>query len=358
MIFYWLFFLLLSALAFIETRRLAYPNGYINPSLNPLWWFFILILSIFIGLRHQVGGDWGSYKIYFDLMAYQDLSQIFDVNHDMGYAGLNWLVNVIGYDIYLVNLVCGSIFAFGLCYLCRNLPRPFLALCVSFPYLITVVSMGYTRQSVAIGLSMIAIVALTKQKLFRFSLLIIIAALFHKTALILFGLAFLAASRNRLMILIALLIFVYVGYLSFLSESFGLLFQYYVLNDYQSEGAFIRVSMLLLPSLILLIWPHRFEFNTYQKNLWMWCARISVILFLLLIFTSASTAVDRLALYFLPIQMVIFSYLPEILYKRHEINHLIVSMVIMFYGFVQFVWLNFATFSIYWLPYNNYLFKG
>ena len=243
MVLYWLFFLLLSALAFIETRRVVYPNGYLNASLNPLWWFFIIALSVFIGLRHQVGGDWGSYKIYFDLMAYKQLSEIFDVRQDMGYAGLNWFVNEIGYDIYLVNLICGSIFAFGLCYLCRNLPRPFLALCVSFPYLVTVVSMGYTRQSVAIGLSMIAVVALTRQKLFRFTILITIAALFHKTALILFGLAFLAASKNRLMILVALLIFVYVGYVSLLSESFGLFFQYYVLNDYQSEGAFIRDSM-------------------------------------------------------------------------------------------------------------------
>ena len=214
--------------------------------------------------------------------------------------------------------------------------------------------MGYTRQSVAIGLSMIAIIVLTKQRLFIFSFLILLAALFHKTALLLFGLAFLAASKNRFLISIGLLILLYFGYIGFLSESFELFYRFYVLNDYQSEGALVRVSMLLLPSLIFLIWPHRFNLNSFQKQLWIWFARISILLFVMLFVTSASTAIDRLALYFLPIQMIIFSYMPEIFYKKGELNHLIVLAIIGYYSVVLFVWLNFATFSIYWKPYSNY----
>ena len=205
MILYWLVFLLLSAFAFVESKRVT-NNGFLDSSLNPLWFFIIIFLTLFIGLRFQVGGDWGSYELYFDLISYNDFSEIFDVRHDMGYAALNWIASKLGYSIYLVNFICAFIFTYGLCYLCRSLPRPFLALCVSFPYLITVVAMGYTRQSVAIGLSMIAIIVLTKQRLFIFSFLILLAALFHKTALLLFGLAFLAASKNRFLISIGLLI--------------------------------------------------------------------------------------------------------------------------------------------------------
>ncbi len=353
MILYWLVFLLLSAFAFVESKRVT-NNGFLDSSLNPLWFFIIIFLTLFIGLRFQVGGDWGSYELYFDLVSYNDFSEIFDVRHDMGYAALNWIASKLGYSIYLVNFVCAFIFTYGLCYLCRSLPRPFLALCVSFPYLITVVAMGYTRQSVAIGLSMIAIIVLTKQRLFIFSFLILLAALFHKTALLLFGLAFLAASKNRFLISIGLLILLYFGYIGFLSESFELFYRFYVLNDYQSEGALVRVSMLLLPSLIFLIWPHRFNLNSFQKQLWIWFARISILLFVMLFVTSASTAIDRLALYFLPIQMIIFSYMPEIFYKKGELNHLIVLAIIGYYSVVLFVWLNFATFSIYWKPYSNY----
>ena len=353
---YWLVFFLLATLAFVESRRISTNNGYLNSSFNPLWWFFVIFLSVFIGLRHQVGGDWASYEVYFDLLSYKDLDEIFDVRHDMGYAGLNWLVSKIGYDIYLVNFVCALVFSIGLCYLCRNLPRPFLALCVSFPYLITVVAMGYTRQSVAIGISMIAIIMLTKQRFFYFFILLMLAALFHKTALLLFGLAFLASSKNRFIISIAVLVFLYIVYVSFLFESFSLLFQYYVLDEYQSEGALVRVSMLILPSIIFLIWPHRFSLNSFQLSLWKWFARISILLFILLFVTSASTAIDRLALYFLPIQMVIFSYMPEIFYKKGEINHLIVLGIIGYYALVLFVWLNFATFSVMWQPYRNFLF--
>ena len=113
---YWLVFFLLATFAFVESRRISTNNGYLNSSFNPLWWFFVIFLSIFIGLRHQVGGDWSSYEVYFDLLSYKDLDEIFDVRHDMGYAGLNWFVSKIGYDIYLVNFICALIFSIGLCY--------------------------------------------------------------------------------------------------------------------------------------------------------------------------------------------------------------------------------------------------
>ena len=92
---YWLVFFLLATFAFVESRRISTNNGYLNSSFNPLWWFFVIFLSIFIGLRHQVGGDWSSYEVYFDLLSYKDLDEIFDVRHDMGYAGLNCFVSKI-----------------------------------------------------------------------------------------------------------------------------------------------------------------------------------------------------------------------------------------------------------------------
>ena len=82
----------------ISTHHLILYGGFCN------------ISNDFIGLRHQVGGDWGSYQVYFDLLSYKDLDEIFDVRHDMGYAGLNWFVSKIGYDIYLVNFICALVF--------------------------------------------------------------------------------------------------------------------------------------------------------------------------------------------------------------------------------------------------------
>jgi len=66
----------------------------------------------------------------------------------------------------------------------------------------------------------------------------------------------------------------------------------------------------------------------------------------------ASTAVDRMALYFIPIQMVVFSRLPYLLSKNISPN--ITSYgIILGYALVLFVWLNYASHAKYWLPYQN-----
>ena len=59
--------------------------------------------------------------------------------------------------------MAGAIFAIGLVVFCRNLPRPWLALAVAVPYLVIVVAMGYSRQGVALGLAMLGLVALGKK---------------------------------------------------------------------------------------------------------------------------------------------------------------------------------------------------
>ena len=61
---YWLVFLLLATLAFVESRRIAASNGYLHSSFNPLWWFFN-ISNDFYWAQTSSRGDWGSYQIYF-----------------------------------------------------------------------------------------------------------------------------------------------------------------------------------------------------------------------------------------------------------------------------------------------------
>lgn len=77
----------------------------------------------------------------------------------------------------------------------------------------------------------------------------------------------------------------------------------------------------------------------------------------LLFVSNASTAMDRIGLYMLPIQLVVFSYLPEIFSKSRALSQWIVFGVISYYGLVLFVWLNFATHANLWLPYQSLLFK-
>ena len=60
------------------------------------------------------------------------------------------------------------------------------------PYLVTVVAMGYSRQAVAIGFVMLAFSGLGANSAIRFAIWITVAALFHKSAVLLIPIAILA----------------------------------------------------------------------------------------------------------------------------------------------------------------------
>ena len=69
---------------------------------------------------------------------------------------------------------------------------------------------------------------------------------------------------------------------------------------------------------------------------------------------SASTVIDRLALYLLPLQLAV---LPRIAGPLVAVRFAKV-LIIVYCLAIQFVWLNFAAHSNYWLPYRVYPFDG
>ena len=154
------------------------------------------MLVLIIGLRHEVGGDW---SIYLEMLeSYIDGSDDGQNGfQDPAYILLNILAARSGLGVYLINLLSAVFFSWGLYVFCRAQPRPWLALVVAVPYLITVVAMGYTRQSAAIGIAMLAIVALGQGRTWRFMLWIALAALFHKSAIVLVPMAVLVNTKRR-----------------------------------------------------------------------------------------------------------------------------------------------------------------
>jgi hypothetical protein len=90
------------------------------------------------------------------------------VKGDLLFDVLNWFGVKTGLGIYLLNLFSARAFTLGLMVFCRNCPRPWLALLLAVPYLIIVVAMGYTWQGAAIGMTLIAMVALEKKTFSNF----------------------------------------------------------------------------------------------------------------------------------------------------------------------------------------------
>jgi len=279
---------------------------------------------------------------------------------DPGYNALNWLFAPFLWGIYGVNLLSAVIFAAGLVIFCRFQPRPWLALCLAIPYLVIVVAMGYSRQGVAIGCMMPGLLALERGRLKAFLVAMAAAATFHSTALVMLAFVIPAVpGRSLVMRSLRFLILLIVGaalVYTFLAARVESLVDGYIEAEYQSEGATIRVAVNLLPAALLILWPKMFQLSSQQLRLWRAMAYTAIACSVLLVLLpDNSTAVDRISLYIIPLQLVVGSRLPGSGFFNFK-PKILMGLVLCFCISVQFVWLNFASHAGGWLPYANILF--
>ncbi len=351
----WPYWFLFAVPAWLAITRLQPANVGADPARRwPAWWRVVFVLLVLmIGLRHQVGGDWGNYAEQITSADFQTLSAALSQD-DPAYSLLNWLAAKTGLGPYFVNTVCAAIFSCGLLVFCRAQPRPWLALVVAVPYLITVVAMGYTRQSVAIALVLLGLVALSERKLRRFVVFVVLAATFHKSAVILMPLAALAGTRQRGWTLLWVGVVSAVFYVLLLQESVEAFRANYIESEYLSQGAVIRVAMNAVSAVLFLWLRRRFVMPQADRVFWTWMSLGALGLVGWLLVAASSTAVDRVALYWIPLQLFVLSRLPNALGSSHGRNGALVLWVAAYSAAVLFVWLVFATHAEYWLPYQFY----
>lgn len=350
---YWLLFLVPAFQAVSQLRQVGTPLA--GKRWPALWNRVFVLLVLMIGLRHEVGGDWGNYVANIVDTTNLTLAEVLvDIRSDPTDHNLNWIAAQSGLGIYLVNSVYAALFTSGLLVFCRNQPRPWLALTVSVPYLITVVAMGYSRQGAAIGLAMLGLVALENKSVLRFLFLIAFAATIHKSAVILVLLAVLAAARHRLLILFWVGVTAAVLYWLLLLEYVDTLVQNYVGAEYQSSGAAIRITMNALPAALFLLLRKRFALPPSQRTFWTWMSCGALAFVVLLFISPSSTAVDRVALYWIPIQLFIWSRVPDAMGRPGGANAGWVYAVVGYSAAVHFVWLFFADNARSWVPYQFY----
>lgn len=317
------------------------------------WWSIFALLVLMIGWRHEVGGDWLTYVDYVNIAANDTFGDALG-HPDPAYSLLNWLGATMGGGMYLVNLVCAIFFSLGLLKFCLVQPRPWLAVTVAVPYLITVVAMGYTRQGVAIGLAMMAIVALEQKKILQFALWIVLAATFHKSAIILMPLAVLANTKRRIFTLLWVSISGFLLFVLMLQAQLDSLVDNYIQDEMQSSGAAIRVVMNVVPAILFLVFRKRFQMSSEHLSFWTWMSWGALLFVVALNISPSSTAVDRVALYLIPLQLFVLARLPNVLGRRDGKNAVWVYTVVVYSALVLFVWLTYANTAYAWLPYQFY----
>jgi hypothetical protein len=345
MFIYWILFIIPSYLA-IQNLKSNIKNKW-----SFLIFIFFIFLCLIIGLRHETGGDWPQY--FAMIQIYENGINNSDIGfQDPAFIFLNKLSAWSGGGIYTLNLICAIIFSCGLIIFCKHQSNFWLSIVVAVPYLITVVAIGYTRQGVAIGIAMVAMVALGNGKTFEFMLWIAVSALFHKSAILLIPLAILASSRRRFFTLFWVAFAGIILFFLLLQEASSFLVSGYIDAAYQSSGAAIRITMNAFPAFIFLYFNKYFDMTVKERKFWKcmsWCALLFIPL---LIISPSSTAVDRVALYWIPLQLIVLSRLPTTFNKLRFNKSTLTLLVIFYSALIHFVWLNYADTSSGWIPYQ------
>jgi hypothetical protein len=342
---YWIMYLI-PALAALEADR----RGRYLPWMP--WIFLGLFFTLCIGFRFHVGGDWGSYLQMYHLELNRSFTALIR-GGDPGYVLLNRLMAHLGWGIYGVNIACGLIFSCGLIVFCRSQSRPWLAFAVAVPYLIVVVAMGYTRQATAIGLIFWALAYLEQGKFIYYVTFIVVAVLFHKTAIIMIPVGIFLYKDGWLFRIIAVVLVSYGLWVTFVAQDQTGLWNNYVVQGMQSQGALVRVAINFVAAIALLLNWKQWKVTYPNALLWLWMALAAIACVPLV--GLATTAVDRIALYLTPLQVVVFARLPY-LARRQVDPETMVQGILLAYGAVLFVWLNYAVHARYWVPYRNVLF--
>lgn len=342
---YWILFALWSAGAVQAERRRTTDTRLL---------FFVgavVLTTLMIGLRFQVGGDWGSYERMYQAIYFLPWSPALAMT-DPGYAAINWLAAQADLGIFSVNTICAILFMGGFSRLAWKQPNPALAVLIAVPYLIIVVAMGYTRQAAAIGIICLGIADASERHLIRLTILIAIAALFHKTAILVLPIALVPIfRRNVLFGGFGILLFV-VLFALLLRDTSDKLLTNYVQGDYDSQGAAIRVAMNVVAACLFLFFSRRIDIHPFQKSFWITCSLLAILSVAALVLSSASSGVDRISLYLIPLQTITYSRLPYLSLKEKRATPSLIIIVILYSFLVEFVWLNYAQNSNYWIPYS------
>lgn len=346
---YWLMFGLLAAGAMLSSGRR-------EAGWQPLFLTMVIALALFIGLRFEVAPDWAGYLNLWEgtqRLSWQSIIKVGDV----GFFTLIWALHRIGADFWALNLICAIVFMTGLAAFARRLLNPWLALCVAYPYLVLVLAMSGIRQATAIGFFFFALNAFSDRRLIRATIFLLIASLFHASAILMLGVAALAMTQNRVTGAAVLALTLVMGFFV-LDADLERYISRYTEQSVQSQGVWFRLAMNLLPSLIFLAWNKRLALQPHVRSLWKMMAYLSLACIPALFFISSSTALDRFSLYLSPIQVFVLTTFPYIITRDKRNAVVAVAVTLAYLVTMLFVFLNFSNYRTAWYPYQSYLFMA
>jgi hypothetical protein len=161
------------------------------------------ILTLFIGLRFHTGADWGLYINYFYKFA--EIGN--KTSWEIGYCILSKIIYYLFGNYYILQFLATFLFIYSLNkFYSQNTEYPILAFTIFvFIYFISLF-MAQVRQSIALSIVLLSTNYIFKKDFIKFSIMIVLACMFHISAIVAISLYFLNVKWSKSVSLLIILI--------------------------------------------------------------------------------------------------------------------------------------------------------
>jgi transmembrane protein EpsG len=326
---------------------------------------FILIF-LFLAFRYDYGNDYMSYyNIYSDIKKIKNVDFLnyypFYGNNTLepGWVILNWLFEPFDYYVFVAFLSLFHVYAYYR-FIKYFVPPQYYWLSLLLYFINPVfmlLQLSAMRQGVAIGIFIISLEYLAKRDVLKYIILILIAYLFHNSALILVPLVIIALYNQKFKKpLIFIILFFYL-----FGVVFGSLFTsqiQYVVNTYfpsyvnynNPSDVEFGYAFAVLYNLIMISFVLYFISTETSENLVLY--KVAIISLLLLPFTVQIIMASRLQMY---LQTVILAVIPMLLLRIRSqiIRNIFVAIVIVYTTKNFYAFFHSEIWAAHFLEYKN-----
>ncbi len=350
----YLFFLLFTiGMILLENKFTHYQNQII-------WYIFLFVVLVFVSSAEYLGPDRNAYIRIYNEYNDKNINQLFSniFNKDILSLSIFYFLSKNYLSLNIYYLITSFLLVFGISRLANLIQYKWLYLLLCLPYFIFIVSINYPRQAGAIGLILISISYILRNKTYKSILPFVFAISIHRSAVIFLGVISLFDIIKNRNFFIKILIYSIISIVLFfaLYQSIVTAYNTYISLEMfnRSSGSFVRcLQLLIIFSFSLIIMKFfKIKLNTNENILFY----IFLIFSFFLTFSSLfiATFADRLNLFLFPIA---YFFLIKTLNRNNYpiINNLLI-ICMMTYSILQFsLWFQLSSYNTFWIPYNSVL---
>ena len=277
-----------------------------------------LVFVFFSGFRYRVGMDWNNYDYIHLMVGNLTFSEAITQSEPLSRA-LFWLSAQLDSHMLVTNIVAAALLALGIFTLAQRAANPWLAVVAATPYLFIAFGMPAVRQAMAIGVVFFALSRWHKDGLVVRTALLLIAALFHTSAVLAFVLIFAELrTGRRLQGALAILLSAAIGYLVFFSDFFAERLEFYESTylgeeSIMSPGALMHMALVWLPAAVYLVFRRSLSRYIIDDSLALHGSVAAIAL--VPVYFVSSTGGSRAILYLFFIPMLVYPALAQALVR-------------------------------------------